>query len=236
MSGCGYFTGWKGIFEMIIDLHNHSTWSRDGSDTMEALVENAIQNGIDVIGVSDHNYWIGKEHLAEYRQAVYDLREKYKGSIKVLCGIEYSLINTAEIEPEKLDEFDYCLFEYYNHVISTEEMMRIRNRTKCPAGIAHLDGFALSESEGVDVIKLWSENDVFWELNMNKDEIHGYSEHQYCKNLMSLPEQQQHIKKCGIKLSVGFDTHMLKDYDVNRIKSACDFIENNGFSYPEFVF
>lgn len=220
---------------MIIDLHNHSTWSRDGSDSPEQLVENAIVCGVDVLGFSDHNYWITKEKLSEYREFIYSLREKYKSDIKILCGIEYSLINTAGIEPEELNPFDYCLFEYYNHIMSTNEMIEIRKRTECPVGIAHLDGFRLSEKEGLDVIKLWADNNIFWELNMNKDEIHGYSEHQYCKDLMSLPQQQQHVKNCGIKLSVGFDTHMLKDYDVARIKSACEFIEKNGFNYPDFI-
>ena len=220
---------------MIIDLHNHSTWSRDGSNTLEELAENAVKCGVDVLGISDHNYWITKERLEEYRNAVYELREKYKGKLKILCGIEYSLINTADIQPEDLNPFDYCLFEYYNHVISTEEMMNIRRRTNCPAGIAHLDGFALSESEGIDVIKAWADNNCFWELNMNKDEIHGFREHQYCKNLMLSEEQQLHVKECGLKLSVGFDTHALKDYDVERVKIACDFIEEKGFLYPEFV-
>lgn len=220
---------------MLIDLHNHSTWSRDGSDTIEQLADNAVKNGIDVLGISDHNYWITKDRLQEYRNAVYTLREQYKGRLRILCGIEYSLINTAGIEPEELDLFDYCLFEYYDSVMSTEEMMKIRNRTKCPSGIAHMDGFALSQKEGVDVIKLWADNNVFWELNMNKDEIHGYNEHYYCKMLMNSEEQQQHVRDCGLKLSVGFDTHMLKDYDVSRIKMACDFIEEKGFLYPEFV-
>lgn len=220
---------------MLIDLHNHSTWSKDGSDTMEQLAENAVKNGVDVLGISDHNYWITKDRLDEYRNAIYGLREKYRDRLRILCGIEYSLIYPGEIEPEVLDDFDYCLFEYYDNVMSTTEMMKIRNRTKCPAGIAHMDGFGLSQKEGIDVIKLWADNNVFWKLNMNKDEIHGYREHYYCKMLMDSPEQQQHIKDCGLKLSVGFDTHMLKDYDVSCIKKACDFIEEKGFSYPEFV-
>jgi len=70
---------------------------------------------------------------------------------------------------------------------------------------------------------------------MNMDEIHGFREHQYCKNLMTSAQQQMHVKESGIKLSVGFDTHALKDYDVKRIKLACSFIEEKGFSYPDFI-
>ncbi len=220
---------------MLIDLHNHSIWSKDGSDTLEELAENAVSRGVDVLGISDHNYWISKERLNEYRNDVYQLRKKYRGRLEILCGIEYSLIYPAEIQPEELDVFDYCLFEYYDRVISTKEMMEFRNRTKCPAGIAHMDGFALSQRENVDVIKLWADNNVFWELNMNKDEIHGYHEHCYCKKLMESDLQQKHVRDCGLKLSVGFDTHMLKDYDVGRIRMACEFIEEKGFDYPEFI-
>ncbi len=221
---------------MIIDLHNHSNWSRDAVNSMEELAENAIRCGVNVLGISDHNYWITKEKLAAYRSAVYELREKYKNDLNILCGIEYSLIQPAGIEPEDLDPFDYCLFEYYNHAMSTEEMLKIRNRTKCPVGIAHLDAFELSEKEGFDILPVWRENDLFWEMNMNKDEIHGYSEHYYCKKLMTSLECQQIVKESGVKISVGFDTHMLKDYDVTRVKAACEFIENNGFSYPNFLY
>lgn len=220
---------------MKIDLHNHSTWSRDGSDTLKQLAENAVRSGLDVLGITDHNYWVGRDRLEDYRQSVYALQKEYQGELRILCGLEVSMIRLEGIVPKDLDPFDYCLFEYYEHVISTEEMVAFRDKTVCPSGIAHMDLFAMSDKEGIDVAQVWAEHDMFWELNMNLDEIHGYMEHSYCTEFMNSREQQSHVKACGLELSVGFDTHMLKDYDISRIEKACRFIEDNGFPYTKII-
>ena len=48
---------------MIQDLHSHTYYSFCGKDTPEAIVEAAIAGGIEVFGISDHNYGIGYARL-----------------------------------------------------------------------------------------------------------------------------------------------------------------------------
>lgn len=38
----------------ITDIHNHTKYSYDGSNTCEEIIKNAIANGISVLGISDH--------------------------------------------------------------------------------------------------------------------------------------------------------------------------------------
>ena len=35
-----------------VDLHNHTKFSYDGSNTPEEIIENAIRHGVDVIGIT----------------------------------------------------------------------------------------------------------------------------------------------------------------------------------------
>lgn len=213
---------------MYFDLHNHSMVSRDGHDAIEELIENGIRCGLDQIGITDHNDCIFRHRLDDYRRVIYKLRERYADKIQVLCGIEYSLADPKDIEVADLDVFDYCLFEYFHHKMTVQEMMKIRHRTNCPAGFAHVDIFALSERDQVDAARLMAENDIFWELNMNYDRVHSYQEHQYCIDLMTDRKKQEHVRSCNLALSVGSDTHILLDYNKDRIFSACDFISETG--------
>lgn len=76
------------------DLHVHTTFS-DGRNTPEEMVQAAIAKGMAAIGFSDHahtafdeSYCIPREKLPAYRAEIAALKEKYKGQIEILCGIE----------------------------------------------------------------------------------------------------------------------------------------------------
>lgn len=62
------------------DLHIHSTVS-DGSDTIAEIIEQAVQKGLDVISITDH------DTLAHQGQIPAELR------IKVLAGVEISAMD-----------------------------------------------------------------------------------------------------------------------------------------------
>ena len=94
-----------------VDLHNHTKFSYDGSNTPEEIIENAIRHGVDVIGITDHQFSIG-ENLPIYYEYIQHCKIKYADKIKVLCGLE---IGTRPTPPESLpratENFDYVLFE-----------------------------------------------------------------------------------------------------------------------------
>lgn len=92
------------------DLHTHTLFS-DGKNTPEEMIQAAIEKGLDTIGISDHSYTffdesycMARNRIPEYRQAIAELKEKYSGQIKVLCGIEQDFYSR-----ESADEYDYVI-------------------------------------------------------------------------------------------------------------------------------
>ena len=80
------------IFE---DFHIHSTFS-DGNNTPEEIIQNAINNGIKRIGISDHSYTAFDES--------YCLKEKYSNDIEIYCGIEQDIFSG-----KPTNNFDYVI-------------------------------------------------------------------------------------------------------------------------------
>lgn len=76
------------------NYHTHSTFC-DGRDSVESIVECAIQKGFKYLGFSSHSYikgddcWTIKENgLPEYVNEVLRVKEKYKSQISIFLGIE----------------------------------------------------------------------------------------------------------------------------------------------------
>ena len=117
---------------MIQDLHTHTYYSHCGKDSPEAIVKNAISNGIELVGISDHYHGVAmnlpgftyrsdEEKIKMHRSAVqryYEhiklIAEKYKDYIDVWCGIEITTLDLGfTLLPDGVDVsmFDYCLIE-----------------------------------------------------------------------------------------------------------------------------
>ncbi len=217
------------------DLHNHSGNSLDAIDTPEDIILKGISSGLDSMGITDHNYWITGFFDHELAQLSF-LRRKYKDQIKVLYGMEVSFLRLNGLEPEMLEGYDYCLLEYFIEAdVSFSEVCAFADRFPCRVGIAHTDMFKYERDHNVPALEMMAEHNIFWELNVNRDKIHLFREHQYCKDFIASPQQQNRIKELGIELSVGFDTHDLADYSPERVKSMCEFIHEHGFNIPDFV-
>ena len=43
---------------MIQDIHSHTYYSYCGKDSPESVIINAIEKGLDVVGISDHYYGV----------------------------------------------------------------------------------------------------------------------------------------------------------------------------------
>lgn len=90
-----------------IDLHTHSTNSFDGYDSPEAMILSAMEKGVEIYALTDHcevNRWFSRNHYdyEPFPQDTFDfahdfeiamednirLKEKYKGKIKFLSGVE----------------------------------------------------------------------------------------------------------------------------------------------------
>lgn len=91
------------------DFHVHTLFS-DGSDTPETIVKAAIKLGLGEIGFSDHAFVsfddcrIEKEDRKRYIDEIARLKEKYAGSIGVLCGIEMDYFSEDDVS-----DYDYVI-------------------------------------------------------------------------------------------------------------------------------
>jgi len=80
---------------MKVDLHNHTTLCNHAEGTVDAYVQEAIRQGIDVYGFSDHapmdfdpKYRMDFEQMETYQKWVMDAKVKYADKIEVLFGYE----------------------------------------------------------------------------------------------------------------------------------------------------
>ena len=92
------------------NLHTHCTYC-DGINTMEETVIKAIELGFDTIGFSSHapmpfvtDYALRAENVEKYIKETERLKEKYRGKINVLCGLELDYFSDRPKE-----RFDYLI-------------------------------------------------------------------------------------------------------------------------------
>lgn len=207
----------------LIDLHNHTTFSYDGVNSCEEIIENALSCGIEVVGICDHQYSLGSD-IGEYIRTVNECKRKYKNKIIVLCGLEIGTRpEPRDLVMSSIKDIDYCLFECLDSPIAMDfyEFMEWVKLFDMPKGFAHTDIFSLSNRYGIDIIKIMKENNIFWEINTSGN-------YNYYYDFITNPEKQEIIKKSGLTISVGSDTHWIKDLNVNKLKSCQELIKKLG--------
>lgn len=247
---------------MIQDLHAHTYYSFCGKDAPETIVEAAIAGGIKLFGITDHNYGVGyarhsvfvataQEELTSYEGTLrryYDhinlIREKYADRIRVLRGIELCTLKSAQHPNYALPDgtdvsfFDYCLLENLDHPTSVTggDLFGYAKRCGCPTvGVAHTDLFAHAARLGVDALdyfKRMADENIFWEMNVSYDSIHKYRQHDYMLTFFDNPEQQEIVRKSGVRVSVGFDGHRVEDYLPERVTDYCRRLTEMGIKMP----
>ncbi len=210
-----------------VDLHNHTIFSYDGSNTPDEIIENAINHGIDVIGITDHQFSIGLR-LPDYFEYIQHCKVKYHDKIRVLCGLE---IGTRPKPDDLLASdascLDYVLFESLDHPRGMDffEFLEWRRLFSCPVGLAHTDIFALSERYGLDILRILKEYDIFWELNVSGN----YS---YYYDFLTNAKKREAVRASGITVSVGSDTHWVEEYRYKRIREANELLRELGNPFP----
>ena len=213
---------------MLIDLHNHTLFSYDSTDTPEAVIENAINHRIDVVGITDHQFSIG-DRLNEYYQCLQSCKVRYKDKITVLCGLEIGTRpKPDDMIADAAQYFDYVLFESLDApkgAMDFYEFLEWRKLFKCKVGLAHTDIFALEEKYGIDIIKCLKENNIFWELNTSGN----YS---YYYDFLTNEKKRERIKNSGIEISAGSDTHWIGEYRFAQLKRANEIIKELGNPTP----
>lgn len=206
----------------LIDLHNHTTASYDGSNSCEEIIENAISNGISVVGICDHQFSV-KSDLYRYIEKVNECKEKYKNFITVKCGLEIGC-HPAPSDLIKADRLplDYCLFESLDspqNALDFFEFLEWSRFFNIPKGFAHTDIFYLEKKYGIDIIKIMKEYNFFWEINTSGN-------YNYYYDFITNRKKQKIISESGITVSIGSDTHWIGQYNISKIKSAHELIKS----------
>ena len=67
---------------MIQDLHSHTYYSFCGADTPEEVVEAAINGGIELLGITDHNYGVGDQRTDVYFSNIPEIKHEYERTLK----------------------------------------------------------------------------------------------------------------------------------------------------------
>lgn len=212
---------------MIIDLHNHTVFSYDGSNSPEEIIENAIAHGIDAVGITDHQFSIGGR-IDEYKEKLCECKKKYEGRIKVLAGLEIGTRpRPYDLAPYDVDGLDYILFESLDDYRAMDffEFITWRQSFSCPVGLAHCDIFAMSERYGIDMPSVLAAENIFWELNTSGN----YS---YYYDFLTNAAKRAAVKKAGIGVSIGSDTHWICEYRHKQLIRANKLIEEMGFALP----
>lgn len=212
---------------VIMDLHNHTVFSYDGSNTPEEIIEHAILHGFDAVGICDHEFTI-KDRLGEYIDYLLHCKEKYKKDIKVLVGLEVSMDPAPEdFMTQSTEGLDYILFERLDKFNATDlyDFLALRREFDCPVGLAHCDIFAMSERYGVDMLEIMRRENIFWELNTSGN-------YNYYYDFLTNENKRNAVKCSGVGVSVGSDTHAIFEYRKKQIINANKMIRDMALPLP----
>ena len=77
-----------------------------------------------------------------------------------------------------------------------------------------------------------ADENIFWEMNVSYDSIHGYREHKYFLDFFADEAKQEIIRKSGVRVSVGFDGHRVEDYLPDRVAGYCKKLTELGIKMP----
>ncbi len=86
---------------MKTNFHTHTTFC-DGRDTPEDMVRTALAKGFGALGFSSHSEML--KDPAAYRDAIHALAARYRGRIRVFCGIEADWPCPLDLSP-----YDYVI-------------------------------------------------------------------------------------------------------------------------------
>jgi len=219
----------------VFDIHSHTHYSFCGKDDPQLLVNTAVENGIRLFGICDHNYGIGNRKR-EYIKVMRKLAEDNRNRIRLAAGIEIATIPTHyDIkDPAEIADYDYCLIEHITSPDSIvgKDLFGFCDTLGILCGIAHTDMFAYCDMYGYayeDFFREMADRKIFWEMNVSYDSIHRYHEHGYVKEFRRDIRKQEIIRSAGVYISVGFDGHRREDYDGARVHAMYDFLKDGGF-------
>ncbi len=239
------------------NLHCHTTYS-DGHLTPERLVERAKEQGLEIVGITDHaftsklpNFRQVSDNLAEYIERLRTLQYDAQG-IQLLLGLEIDFSEYTGTHPQQLpidllNQLDYVLFEYVETHYDQEtevgyrdirQLLDIRGQIQVPVGLAHNDlqmNFSRKEEYLAEAL---AAHDIFVELEQSESRFGGKGRNTRFsggKDYYMYFEDKllQLMKEKEIKVVIGTDAHRADQ--LVAIDDAISFVQDKGLIYHKLV-
>jgi len=202
------------------DLHTHTTAS-DGQNTIEEMIEAAIERGYAFLGITDHSKsqvianGLTADRLLKHVKAIHKAAEKYKKQIRVFAGCEVDILPDGRMDYEEavLAELDFVVGSPHISLKQDEDKATDRLKraieTRYVNIIGHPTGRLINSREGLPVrfgelFPIAAKNGTAMEINS------GYPR-------LDLNEINSRAAiNAGVKLSINTDAHSIEGFDEIR--------------------
>ncbi|KAB8138209.1 DNA polymerase/3'-5' exonuclease PolX [Gracilibacillus oryzae] len=192
------------------DLHMHTTWS-DGAQSVEEMVERAIEKGYDYIAITDHSKYLrvanglNEERLRKQAAEIEQARAKYP-DIHIFRGVEMDILpdGSLDFDDDFLQELDFVIGSIHSSFSQSEKLIHQRLLTALESPyvnmIAHPTGRLLGKRDGYRVDVKWlieqaERTNTVLELNANPNRLDLAAE------WVALAQEK------GVKIAINTDAH-----------------------------
>jgi DNA polymerase (family 10) len=190
------------------DLHTHTTWSADGKNTLEEMVEAAIARGYSYYAVTDHSHYLREGRFEQQLDEIEALQQRV-APFRLLKGVEANIRATGEVDlpEEQLARLDWVVASIHQarDTSPTERVFAAMENPYVDC-IGHLTGRKITRRGPMDidverVIEKALETGTFLEINSQPDRLDLRDVH------------ARAAKDAGVKLVVNSDAHQIRAQD-----------------------
>ncbi|HEY1370070.1 MAG TPA: DNA polymerase/3'-5' exonuclease PolX [Gaiellaceae bacterium] len=187
------------------DLHTHTSWSADGKNSLEEMVEAAMARGYSYYAITDHSHYLREGRLQRQLEEIAALQERVK-PFQILRGIEVNIRTNGELDvsDEDLAQLDWVVASVHQgrETSPTERVLGVLDHPSVDC-IGHLTGRKIGTRgpSSVDVervIERALETGTFLEINSQADRLDLRDVH------------ARAAKEAGLKLVVSSDAHQIR--------------------------
>jgi DNA polymerase (family 10) len=187
------------------DLHTHTSWSSDGKNSLEEMVEAAMARGYSYYAITDHSHYLREGRLQRQFEEIAALQERVK-PFQILRGIEVNIRTNGELDvsDEDLAQLDWVVASVHQgrETSPTERVLGALDHPSVDC-IGHLTGRKIGTRgpSSVDVervIERALETGTFLEINSQADRLDLRDVH------------ARAAKEAGLKLVVSSDAHQIR--------------------------